>query len=206
MVGEEKGMSTAEMTKRITDVSPRLKARIAGLLYLLIFAVAPSGAATTTPPKMIITLACDVGVALILYELLTPVSRRLSLLAALFRLIFVALMAVNSLNYFGLVDLFKGAHSSAAFNTGYGIALVPFGVHCLLIGCLIFKSTFLPQILGILTALAGLGYLTFLWPPLGNHLFFPYILILGIVGEGSLTLWLLVKGLNVQKWQEKTSA
>jgi Domain of unknown function (DUF4386) len=193
------------MTGPIAGASPRLKARVAGLLYLLIFIAAPSGAARATPTKMIITLACDTGVALILCELLKPVSRSLSLLAAFFRLIFVAVMAVNSLNYFGLLDLFKDAHSSAAFNTGYGIALVPFGVHCLLIGYLIFKSIFLPRILGVLMALAGLGYLTFLWPPLGSHLFFPYILIPAIVGEGSLMLWLFVMGVNVQRWKEQAS-
>jgi Domain of unknown function (DUF4386) len=194
------------MTKRIAGASPRLKARIAGLLYLLIFIAAPSGAATATPAKMIITLTCDTGVALILYELLKPVSRSLSLLAALFRLIFVAVMAVNSLSYFGTVVFFQNAHSSAAFDTGYGIAMVPFGLHCLLIGYLIFKSIFLPRILGVLMALAGLGYLTFLWPPLGSHLFFPYIVIPGVVGEGSLTLWLLVMGVNVQRWKEQASA
>ena len=198
-------MSAAEMTERSADVSPRLKARIAGLLYLLIFAAAPSGAATATPAKMIITLACDIGVALILFQLLKPVSRTLSLLAALFRLIFVAVMAVNSLSYFGTVVLFQNAHSSAAFDTGYGIAMVPFGLHCLLIGYLIFKSIFLPRILGVLMALAGLGYLTFLWPGLGSHLFFPYILIPGIVGEGSLMLWLLVMGVNVQQWREQAN-
>jgi len=192
--------------ERIAGASPRLKARIAGLLYLLIFVAAPSGAATATPAKMIITLACDTGVALILYELLKPVSRNISLLAALFRLIFVAVMAANSLSYFGAVVLFGSAHSSAAFNTGYGIALVPFGVHCLLIGYLIFKSVFLPRILGVLMALAGLGYLTFLWPSLGSHLFFPYIVIPGIVGEGSLTLWLLVMGVNGHRWEQQASA
>jgi hypothetical protein len=195
-------MTRTEMTKLITGASPRLKARIAGILYLLIFIAAPSGAATATPAKMMITLTCDTGVALILYALLKPVSMRLSLLAAFFRLIFVAVMAINSLNYFGLVDHFKGAHSAAAFNTGYGIAMVPFGVHCLLIGYLIFKSIFLPRILGVLLALAGLGYLIFLWPPLGRHLFFPYILVPGIVGEGSLTLWLLVMGVNAKRWKE----
>lgn len=199
-------MSTSEMTNWIAAASPRRKARIVGLLYLLIFAAAPSGAATATPTKMIITLACDTGVALILYGLFRPVSRSLSLLAALFRLIFVAIMAVNSLNYFGLGDLFKGAHSAAAFNTGYGIALVPFGAHCVVLGYLILKSIFLPRILGILMALAGSGYLTFLWPPLGSHLFFPYILIPGILGEGSLTLWLIVIGVNVQRWNEQGGA
>jgi Domain of unknown function (DUF4386) len=166
---------------------------------------APSGAATATPAKMIITLTCDTGVTLILYGLLKPVSRGLSQLAALFRLIFVAVMAANSLNYFGAVVLFHSADSSSAFNTGYGIAMVPFGVHCLLIGYLIYQSIFLPRILGVLMALAGLGYLTFLWPRLGSHLFFPYILILGILGEGSLTLWLTFIGVNVQRWNEQAS-
>jgi hypothetical protein len=115
-------------------------------------------------------------------------------------------MAVNSLNYFGLLDLFKSAHAAAAFNTGYGIALVPFGVHCLLIGYLIFKSIFLPRILGALLALAGLGYLTFLWPPLGSDLFFPYIVVPAILGEGLLTLWLIFAGVNAQRWTEQAIA
>jgi len=199
-------VSRTELTKPIAGASPRLKARIAGLLYLIIFIAAPSGAATATPAKMIITLACDTGVALILYELLKPVRRSVSLLAALFRLIFVAVMALNSLSYFGAVVSSGRAHSAAAFDVGYGIAMVPFGVHCLLIGYLIFESTFLPRILGVLMALAGLGYLTFLWPWLGSHLFFPYILIPGILGEGSLTLWLLVIGVNVQRWKEQANA
>jgi hypothetical protein len=194
------------MTKPIEVASPRIKARIAGLLYLLIFIAAPSGAATAAPAKMTITLTCDIGVAIILCNLLKPVSKSLSLLAASFRLIFVAAMAVNSLNYFGLLDLFKSAHSAAAFNTGYGIALVPFGVHCLLIGYLIFKSIFLPRILGVLLALAGLGYLTFLWPPLGSHLFFPYIVVPAILGEGLLTLWLIFAGVNPQRWTEQAIA
>jgi hypothetical protein len=188
---------------RMAETSPRLWARIAGVLYLLIFIAAPTGAATATPVKMIITLACDTGVALIFYVLLKPVSMRLSVLAAFFRLIFVAVMAVNSLNYFGVLDLFNGARSVTAFNKGYGVALVPFGVHCALIGYLIFKSIFLPRILGVLMALAGLGYLIFLWPPLGRHLFFPYILVPGVAGEGALTLWLLIMGLNVHRWNER---
>jgi Domain of unknown function (DUF4386) len=191
---------------RMAETSPRLWARIAGVLYLLIFIAAPTGAATATPVKMIITLACDTGVALIFYVLLKPVSMRLCVLAAFFRLIFVAVMAVNSLNYFGVLDLFNGARSVTAFNKGYGVALVPFGVHCALIGYLIFKSIFLPRILGVLMALAGLGYLIFLWPPLGRHLFFPYIVIPGVAGEGALTLWLLVVGLDAGRWDEQASA
>jgi hypothetical protein len=184
------------MIKRIASASPRLKARIAGVLYLIIFISSPSGAKSATLAKMAITLACDVGVALLFYNLFKPVNKNLSLLAAAFRLIFVAVMTVNSLNYFGLLDLFNSAHSSAAFNTGYDIALVPFGIHCLVTGYLIFRSNFLPKVIGILMALAGFGYLAFVWPPLGDYLFVPYILLLALLGEGSLTLWLILVGVN----------
>jgi Domain of unknown function (DUF4386) len=186
--------------------SPRLRARIAGLLYLVIFIAAPSGAQNATLAKMTITLACDTGVALLFYNLFKPVNRTIALLAAVFRLMFVAVMAVNFLNFVGLLDLFKSGHSAAAFNTGYGIALVPFGIHCLVTGHLIFRSNFLPRIIGLLIALAGLGYLTFVWPPLGDRLFIPYILVPGVVGEGSLTLWLILVGVNTERWTQQANA
>jgi hypothetical protein len=63
----------------------------------------------------------------------------------------------------------------------------------------------LPRILGALMAFAGLGWLTFLSPSLANHLS-PYIFAPGMLGEGALTLWLLVKGVNAQRWQEQASA
>ena len=192
--------------ERMIEAAPRLTAIIAGTLYLFIFIAAPSGASTATPLRMVITLTCDTGVALIFYYLFKPASRRLSFLATVFRLIFVVVMAANSLNYFGVMNLFNDAHSARGFNYVYGITLVPFGVHCLLIGYLIFGSTFLPRILGVLVALAGLGYLTFLYPPLGSHLFFPYLVIPGVLGEGSLTLWLLILGVNAQRWKEQGGA
>jgi hypothetical protein len=80
--------------------------------------------------------------------------------------------------------------------------LVFFGFYCLLIGYLIFRSTFLPGALGALMAFGGLGWLTFLSPAFANHLF-PYNMIPGILGEGTLTLWLLVMGVNVPRWREQ---
>jgi hypothetical protein len=68
------------------------------------------------------------------------------------------------------------------------VALVFFAVYCLLIGCLILGSRFLPRFLGALMVLAGLGWLTFLYTPLAEHLS-PYIEVLGIVAEASLMLW-----------------
>jgi hypothetical protein len=195
-----------DINKRIARTSPRQRARIAGVLYLIIFIAAPSGAKDATVAKMTITMACDTGVALLFYSLLKPVSKNLSLLAAAFRLIFVAVMTVNSLNYFGLLGRFGDEHSSTSFNAGYDIALVPFGIHCLCTGYLILRSSFIPRTIGMLMALAGLGYLTFIWPPLGDHLFVPYILIFGLVGEGSLTLWLIFFGVNAERWAQQANA
>lgn len=200
------GLHSVDMIKQIVSASPRLRARIAGVLYLIIFIAAPSGAKDVTVAKIAITMACDTAVALLFYGLLRPVSKNLSLLAAVFRLILVAVLTANSLNYFGLLGSIKGAHSSAAFNAAFDIALVPFGIHCLLTGYLIFRSNFLPRIIGILLALAGLGYLTFVWPPLGDRLFVPYILVPGLVGEGSLTLWLIFFGVNAERWTQTASA
>jgi hypothetical protein len=83
-------------------------------------------------------------------------------------------------------------------------SLVFFGPFCLLLGYLIFRSTFLPRVLGVLMAFAGLGWLIFL-SPLGNHLS-TYLKVLGFLAEASLMLWLLVKGVNVQPRKEQASA
>jgi hypothetical protein len=85
------------------------------------------------------------------------------------------------------------------------IPVVLNGFYCLLIGYLIFRATFLPQVLGALMAIGGLGWLTFLSPPLANHLS-AYNLAAGILGQESVMLWLLVVGVNEQRWKEQASA
>ncbi len=82
------------------------------------------------------------------------------------------------------------------------LSLVFFGFYCLLIGYLILNSTFLPRFVGVGMVIAGLGWLTFLWPPLSRSLS-PYNLLPGIAGEGLLTLWLLVMGVNAERWKEQ---
>jgi hypothetical protein len=99
-----------------------------------------------------------------------------------------------------LVQMFLELHILAD-----NICLVFFGLYCLLIGCLIFRSVFLPRILGVLMAFAGLGWLTFLSPPLAKYLS-PSILVLGFLAELSLCLWLLAMGVNVQRWRQQASA
>jgi hypothetical protein len=80
-----------------------------------------------------------------------------------------------------------------------------FGPYCLLIGYLVFRSTFLPRFLGVPMALAGVGWLVFLLPA-GEHYLSLYIEILGILAEASLMLWLIVMGVNVQRWKAQAGA
>jgi hypothetical protein len=71
-------------------------------------------------------------------------------------------------------------------------------------GYLIFKSTFLPRFIGVLLAIAGLAWMIFLSPPLGEKLF-PYLLASDL-GELLLILWLVVFGVNAERWKEVASA
>jgi hypothetical protein len=83
--------------------------------------------------------------------------------------------------------------------------MVFFGIYCVLIGYLIFRSTFLPRIVGALMACAGLGYLTLLYAPHADYLH-PYNLAPGALGEPSLMLWLPIVGVNVERWKERASS
>ena len=129
-------------------------------------------------------------------------------------------MGANSLSYFAPLDILKNVHISSSFRpdqlqalalisltsygTLYNIALVFFGFHCLLVGYLIFRSTFLPRALGILMALAGLAWITYLYQPFADALY-PYILLPSLVGEGLLTLWLLAIGVNPLRWKDQAN-
>jgi hypothetical protein len=117
------------------------------------------------------------------------VNRSLSLLAAFFSLVGCAI---------GILGTFHLAPPHIK-------NLVFFGFYCLLVGYLIFKSSFLPRIFDAFMAFGGLDWLTFLSPSLANFLS-PYNLVPGILGEGLLTLWLLVTGVNVQRWKEQAGA
>ena len=184
-------MNTAGRTERIAESSPRLKARIAGVFYLLTFLT--GGVALLVRGRLglvagLIAGACYIAVTLLFYYIFKPVNRSLSLLAG-----FISL-AGCAIGPLGRIHLAPSNISPLVF----------FGFYCLLIGYLIFRSTFLPRILGVLMAFGGLGWLTFLSPPLANYLS-PYNLAPGILGEGALTLWLLVMGVNEQQWKEQAA-
>jgi len=180
-------MSTAVMVEPTADTSPRSTARIAGVFYLLTFltgGVALAARGGLGVAAGLIAGASYIAVTLLFYKLFKVVSRPLSLLAAAISL---AGCAIGPLTLAHLVP-FK-------INP-----LVFFGFYCLLIGYLILKSAFLPRALGVLMAVAGLGWLTFLWPSLAASLS-PWVMAPGLLGEGSLTLWLLMMGVNVDGWK-----
>jgi hypothetical protein len=169
----------------------------------------------------LISTACYVAVTALFYDLFRPVNRRLSLLAAFFSLVGCAILAFASLFQLAPLVVLGGGQYLSVFKVEqlralaflllelYGLAVsicfVFFGVYCLLIGYLIFKSSFLPRILGLLMAFAGLGWLTFLFPPLADYLS-PYNLVLGFLAELALMLWLLVMGVDVERWKEQARA
>jgi hypothetical protein len=180
-------MREAVTMEWIVGASPRLKARIAGALYLLSFLTA-AFAELFARGRLnlaggLIAVLGMVVVTLLLYDIFKPVNRSLSLLAA----------------FFGLVGLtFEALRLQPR---GVDVAIVFAGFYCLLIGYLIFRATFLPRALGALMTLAGLAWLTWLSNPLVKYLS-PYNLAGGALAELSVFLWLLVMGLNVQRWNQ----
>ena len=171
-----------------------------------------------------IWLVCAVAVALILYVLLRPVSKDLALLAAFFNLVSIAVEAVATVSLVAVLLLLGGAGYLKAFEPnqlhalaylclklydyGFATCLVFFGCCLFLYGYLIFRSGYFPRTLGVLLIVASLSYLTnsftlFLAPAYAAMIL--PILVLAFIGETSLCLWLIVKGVNVPKWQHQAS-
>src|ERR1700722_12272031 len=181
------------MAKQAREVERSPLAGLTGALYLAYFATTiittivqnhiPNAAGTAGNLLAFVLYAIT---SLLFYNLFKPVDKRLSLVAALVSL---AGCVVGSLDVFQLPTYQMNA-------------LYFFGPYCLLLGILILGSKFLPQILGALMVLAGLGWLLFLIPAVAKH-FGTGIEVLGVLAEGSLMLWLLAMGVNVQKWQKQ---
>jgi Domain of unknown function (DUF4386) len=235
------------MTSSIKEISPRLKARIIGVFYLVtmltgIFAqgfvsdrlvVDGDAAATATNilthrglfqlgfAVYLIEMACQIAMTALFYDLLEPAGRILSLLAAFLGLTGCVIKTLSRLFFIAPLFILGGAHYLSVFSAeqlqalallflrvndhGAAMALVFFGFYALLTGCLIIRSTFLPRILGVVSLFAGLGWLSFLYPPLGFRLF-PYIAVFALLGAASLIFWLLVFGVNEQRWKQQASA
>jgi hypothetical protein len=170
-----------------------------------------------------ISLVCTVALAMIYFVLLRPVSKELNLLATFLRLVSIVIEVVAAMGLVAALFPLGNAGYLKAFTPeqlyvlaslaikshsyGFSVSLLFLGCTFLIHGYLIYKSGYLPRVLGILIQVAGVGYLTngfalILYPAVANQVFLA-IIIPVFVGELSLCLWLLVKGVNVQKWQER---
>jgi hypothetical protein len=168
----------------------------------------------------LIGVACHIAWILLFYFLFKPVNRTLSLLAAFVGLVVCAMQAVTSLLYVAPWLVLQGGSAVSAFTKeqlqalafvflklnayAFDIDLVFFGLWCVLAGYLMFRSTFLPRILGVLLAIDGLGWITFVVPPFASNLF-PVIAAASALAEIPLQLWLVAMGVNPQRWQEQAS-
>jgi hypothetical protein len=157
-----------------------------------------------------------------LYKLLKPVNENLAFLMVMFVLVAVPIAFINELNKFAALLLLSGADYLTAFDVGQLHALVPllldlheygvqingmfFGLWLLPLGYLVYKSGYIPRILGILLIIGWFGYMvdffTFLLFPDFNAAIEPVFTITSI-GELLLPLWLLIKGVNVEQWEKR---
>jgi Domain of unknown function (DUF4386) len=233
-------------------LSPRLKARIAGALYVLCIAcglfaemivrsklIVYSDAAATAqnilaaPTLYRLGFFADVAAmmlgvlsSLIMYTLFKVVSRGLALTALALDVISNTVSICGSVLLFAPLVILRGGGPLPAFSPAelqwlallsvkmyelaYAMNLAIFSGSCLITGYLIFRSTFLPKVLGVLLAIAGLCYLinsfvSFMPQGFGDFLF-PWILLPVILGEGALALWLLFVGVDSSKWNEIAEA
>jgi hypothetical protein len=223
----------------MNDLSPRLTARLAGLMYILeglasvfgqmlvpgMLVVSTDAAATATNilasdslfrlgiASGLLAVAFHIAQTVLFYLLFRPVSRVSALMLASFSLVAIGLQAASILFQVAPLVVLGGARDLGAFSTeqlealsllflkwrgqAYNIYLVFFGFRCILLGYLIYKSTFMPRVIGGLMAVAGVGYLLLLWPPLVNRIA-PFNLALAAPGELWFVFWLLVYGVRSQ--------
>ena len=226
--------------------SPRLIARMTGLLYLVtivtgIFAqgfvserLIVSGDAASTATNILahkslfewsftvymIEMASQIMTTALFYFLLRPVNISLALVTAFLSLSGCIIKTFSRVFYIAPLFVLGGAQYLQVFNAqqlqalallflkvndrGAAMALAFFGFEALFNGYLVFRSTFLPRILGVLSMLGGLGWLTFLYPPLGNRVFL-YVAVFALLGSAAMIFWLIVFGVREDLWWERNS-
>ena len=212
--------------------------RLAGILYLVVIVTAGFAegyvrgrlvvrndgamtAANITSRELIyraggaadaVNFVCDMGIALLFFELFKEVDRVLAGAAALFRamgdvmglmitfLHFVPIVLLTNATYLAAVSRSEVEAQALMVlrlhSQGYNIAMILFGVHLIVLGCLVVRSRFWPAAIGIAVGVAGACYVfnsfaRLLSPPFAAH-FSPYILWPGIVAEFSVTVCLLI--------------
>lgn len=169
----------------------------------------------------ILGVGIHIAWTLLFYQLFKPVHKTLAQLAALVSIIVCGLQALTAFLYLcpylilnsggyvttltvpqlqDLAILFFRLNAYA-----FEVDLIFFGFYCILTGYLIYISSFLPRILGILLIIDGAGWALYIYPPLAKELF-TFIAIASAASEIPLQLWLLIKGVNPLKWHEQAAA
>lgn len=168
-----------------------------------------------------VEMACQIAMTILLYQLLKPVSRTVSLLAAAFGIIGCTIKILSRLFYYAPLLVLDGTPWLAEFTApqlnavsllllkindrGAAIALVFMGLNTLLGGWLILRSTFLPRALGLITIIGGAGWLLYVSPPLGDR-YFAFIAGVALLGSVYKIGWFLVVGVNETRWREQAAA
>jgi Domain of unknown function (DUF4386) len=165
---------------------------------------------------------CDAVVSIVYYILLKPVNKNLALMSLFLGLVQTAVLVANKMNLVMPLLLLSNSDylksldphtlqtfaylSIVAHDYGYGIGLIFFGCACLIDGWLIIKSGYFPRFLGFMIQIAGVCYLVnsfaLILSPALAHVIFPAILLPSLIGELSMCLWLLFRGVDLAKWQE----
>lgn len=167
---------------------------------------------------------CDVAIAVLFYLLLKPVSRGLAMFTVFLGLLSTALYAACEIFYFGLPQLLLRDSdylktftpeqintlillSLKLFNYGAGLFLIFYGTGWIIRGVLMIRSGYLPKLLGVLMIVGGLGFVArTLVQVLAPQYSTPYLLFAMAPGGILLALWLVIRGVNVAKWEARTAA
>lgn len=165
-------------------------------------------------------MVAQVGVSLLFYDLLKPVNRSVARASMVLGLTGCGIKTLARLFYYTPLILLGGASYLSAIqppelaalslafitinNQGAAIGVIFFGFETLLGGWLLFQSGFLPRFLGVLAMVGGLGWLTFLWPPLGSQAF-TGVALFAIAGVIATCGWLFIRGVDDVKWRARAA-
>jgi uncharacterized protein DUF4386 len=167
-----------------------------------------------------VEMAAQVAMVALFYDLLKPVDRSVARLGAMMGLAGSVIKTFARVFYYAPLILLGGAPWLSALgpaqlaalslvsvrinNQGAAMALVFFGFETALHGWLIYRSAFLPRFLGVLAMVGGVGWLTWLWPPLGSRAFV-FVVLFAIAGAVVTAGWLLIRGVDDAKWRERAA-
>lgn len=229
------------------EMSPKRLARLTAVFYLITIVAAiigqgliaerlmNSGNASITAANIIthpdlfrfgftmymIEMVAQTVMTMLFYELLKPVSRTGSLIAAVIGVVGCGIKALSRLFFVAPAMVLGGKHYLDTFSAeqlhsiallfynmnemGAAIAVVFFGFSTVILGWLMIRATYLPPVLGWIALIGGIGWLTFLWPPLGYRLNL-YIAAIGLLGSVATIVWMLVYGVKQTRWDEQAHA